>query len=109
LCADDQPRLSTPAEHQVRVGGEMEKATPARPVAVLVLGPLHPDVTRGLVGCFDVVEADAKTAPKLAPEVLSGIRGVACAGSISRSLVEKLPKLEIIASFGVGYDGIDVV
>lgn len=87
----------------------MEKATPARPVAVLVLGPLHPDVTRGLVGCFDVVEADAKTAPKLAPEVLSGIRGVACAGSISRSLVEKLPKLEIIASFGVGYDGIDVV
>ena len=38
------------------------------------------------------------------------IRGLARGGhaQITRALIERLPALEIIASFGVGYDGIDV-
>jgi lactate dehydrogenase-like 2-hydroxyacid dehydrogenase len=38
------------------------------------------------------------------------IRGLARGGHarIDRTLIEKLPRLEIIASFGVGYDGIDL-
>lgn len=79
-----------------------------RAVMVLVLTPLHPDVKRGLAGLFDVVEADAGAASMLAPAILSQIRAVACAGVVPRSLVDALPGLEIIASFGVGYDGIDV-
>jgi lactate dehydrogenase-like 2-hydroxyacid dehydrogenase len=86
----------------------MAKQRSDNSVAVLLLGPLHPDVKSGLGDRFEIVEADMDTADALAPSILSKIRGVACAGSISRSLVEKLPMLEIIASFGVGYDGIDV-
>jgi lactate dehydrogenase-like 2-hydroxyacid dehydrogenase len=39
------------------------------------------------------------------------IRGVARGGhfDVPRSLMERLPRLEIIANFGVGYDGIDLV
>jgi lactate dehydrogenase-like 2-hydroxyacid dehydrogenase len=40
----------------------------------------------------------------------SRIRGLARGGHarIDRDLIERLPRLEIIASFGVGYDGIDL-
>ena len=39
-----------------------------------------------------------------------GIRGLARGGHarIDRQMIERLPRLEIIASFGVGYDGIDL-
>jgi lactate dehydrogenase-like 2-hydroxyacid dehydrogenase len=38
------------------------------------------------------------------------VRGIARGGhaGIDRALIEQLPRLEIIASFGVGYDGIDL-
>jgi lactate dehydrogenase-like 2-hydroxyacid dehydrogenase len=37
------------------------------------------------------------------------VRAIACAqGQMSASLLERFPKLEIVASFGVGYDNIDV-
>lgn len=36
------------------------------------------------------------------------IRGVATVSAIDRALIDNLPRLEIIASFGVGYDGVDV-
>ncbi|MDQ2635222.1 MAG: 2-hydroxyacid dehydrogenase [Pseudomonadota bacterium] len=87
---------------------QMENPPFDRLAMILVLTPLHPDVMSGLAGRFDVVEADVSTARSLPPAVLSQVRGVACAGTIPRSLVDALPGLEIIASFGVGYDGIDV-
>ena len=39
------------------------------------------------------------------------VRGLARGGdaAIDRAFIDRLPRLEIIASFGVGYDGIDVV
>ena len=42
------------------------------------------------------------------PEVAASVRGIARGGhfAIDRALIESLPKLEIIANFGVGYDGI---
>src|SRR5262245_16807466 len=38
------------------------------------------------------------------------IRGIARGGhfNVDRALLDRLPKLEIIANFGVGYDGIDL-
>ena len=46
----------------------------------------------------------------LLAEVAPRVRGLVRGGhaSIDRALIERLPALEIIASFGVGYDGIDV-
>ena len=47
----------------------------------------------------------------LLAEVGPRVRGLARGGHahIDRALIERLPRLEIIASFGVGYDGIDVM
>ncbi len=43
-------------------------------------------------------------------EIAAGIRGIAPRGihRVSRSLIETCPDLEIIAVYGVGYDGIDL-
>lgn len=39
--------------------------------------------------------------------IASEIRAVAAGGKANAALIDRLPELEIIASFGVGYDGID--
>ncbi|MGH8681771.1 MAG: 2-hydroxyacid dehydrogenase [Burkholderiales bacterium] len=48
--------------------------------------------------------------PKLLAEVAPRIRGIQATGSatVDAALIDRLPKLEIIACCGVGYDGIDV-
>jgi hydroxypyruvate reductase len=47
---------------------------------------------------------------KLIAEVGPRIRGIQASGSsaVPASLIDSLPKLEIISCFGVGYDGVDV-
>ena len=44
------------------------------------------------------------------PEVAARARGIARGGhfAIDAALIESLPRLEIVANFGVGYDGIDL-
>ena len=44
------------------------------------------------------------------PELAARVRGIARGGHfpIDAALIESLPKLEIVANFGVGYDGIDL-
>nr|WP_117196256.1 2-hydroxyacid dehydrogenase [Rhizobium terrae] len=43
----------------------------------------------------------------LSQEVRTSIRGVACRARIDRQFIDALPNLEIIASYGVGYDAVD--
>ena len=47
---------------------------------------------------------------KLLAEAAPHVRGVQASGSssVGAALIDRLPKLEIISCFGVGYDGIDV-
>jgi hydroxypyruvate reductase len=47
---------------------------------------------------------------KLLADVSPRVRGIQASGSstVTAALIDRLPKLEIISSFGVGYDGIDV-
>jgi len=47
---------------------------------------------------------------RLLAEVAPRIRGIQASGSstVTADLIDRLPKLEIISCFGVGYDGIDV-
>jgi lactate dehydrogenase-like 2-hydroxyacid dehydrogenase len=52
---------------------------------------------------FEAADRDA-----LLAEIAPRIRGIA-GGSVNAALMEKLPRLEIIANFGVGYDSIDTV
>ena len=77
---------------------------------VLSFDQLPPFLTDPLNARFDFHHAVNKNDPaaleKLAPET----RAIAARGEtiVTRELMMRFPKLEIIAVFGVGYDGIDV-
>jgi lactate dehydrogenase-like 2-hydroxyacid dehydrogenase len=54
--------------------------------------------------------AEAEELAAVAPELMAKFRGIARGAhfDIPRDLIDRLPKLEIVANFGVGYDGIDL-
>ena len=78
---------------------------------VLVLGPAMPVILDGLAKAFTVHRpADAAARDKLVAELGPRLRAIAASGGhgvIDGALMSKLPKLEIVSSFGVGYDHID--
>jgi lactate dehydrogenase-like 2-hydroxyacid dehydrogenase len=71
-------------------------------IEILSIGSLPEGTGRALAEQFIV------RGPK---DDLSAIRGIARGGGrslVDRALIDRLPNLEIIANFGVGYDGIDL-
>lgn len=78
---------------------------------ILAADRLSPTVLTGVTSLFTLhqLPTGSDTEAFLA-EVGPRIRGLTRGGHahIDRALIERLPKLEIIASFGVGYDGIDL-
>ena len=80
-------------------------------IDLLVPGQLPAKTQATLAERFAVHRiAEAEEIPRIAPEILARFRGIARGAhfGIGRDLIEHLPKLEIIANFGVGYDGIDL-
>ena len=78
---------------------------------ILLVRPIMPLIEEGLTKHFTLHKlAEVGDEAAFFREVGPRIRGVAAggAGKAARALIEKLPALEIIANFGVGYDGIDV-
>ncbi len=74
---------------------------------ILVIGRPMPYVAAQLQAAFSVHEFPADAAGFSA---FGGVRGVAMAGSHAKldgAMMDRLPKLEIISNFGVGYDSID--
>jgi lactate dehydrogenase-like 2-hydroxyacid dehydrogenase len=74
---------------------------------VLVGAPLPPVTMAALDAAFCVHHLWQG----VADDVLARVRGVAAstlAGPVGEALFERLPALEIIANFGVGYDNIDI-
>ena len=68
---------------------------------VLAWGARNPVIEQGLAGRFNVLR-----------EARDDVRGLAVVGGHGRidgALMQQLPKLEIISSFGVGYDHVDAV
>jgi lactate dehydrogenase-like 2-hydroxyacid dehydrogenase len=76
-------------------------------IAVLVPGKMHDRVLAQLKDRFEVVTVDRDETLKLDAETAKRIRGVALSGAFPAAWFEQLPNVEIVASFGVGYDGID--
>ncbi len=75
---------------------------------VLMPGWMHEHARRMLGTHFNLVETpDCDIHTHLSPEVRASIRGVACRARIDRQFIDALPNLEIIASYGVGYDAVD--
>lgn len=77
------------------------------PEEILQTHKLHDRCEKALAERFTVHKLHAaKDKDALIAEVSGRVRAVA-GGGVSAELMNKLPKLEIIANFGVGYDSID--
>src|SRR4029077_13361226 len=78
---------------------------------VVLLGPLKPVVVKGLeAACTVHKAAEAKDADAFFA-AHAGARAIACSNTteaVPGSLMARFPKLEIVSSFGVGYDHMDV-
>lgn len=75
---------------------------------ILVPGAIRERVLDRLAGVFDVIRIDRADPALLPAAEAAGISGVAVSGTFGADMIGHLPALEVIASFGVGYDGIDV-
>jgi lactate dehydrogenase-like 2-hydroxyacid dehydrogenase len=73
-------------------------------IAVLIPGNIHERVLVRLKQRYDVIQADALT---LDAETAQRIRGVAVSGTLGAAAIDRLANVELISSFGVGYDGVD--
>ena len=76
-------------------------------IAVLVPGKIHDRVLAQLKDSFEVISVERDETLKLDAGTAQRIRGVALSGAFPAVWFEQLPNIEIVASFGVGYDGID--
>jgi len=79
---------------------------------VLAVGRLHARAVSRLEDTFVVTRLDRAAADEVPDGVRNRVRAVACvygagAGRIDGAFMDALPHLEIIANFGVGYDGVD--
>ncbi len=77
---------------------------------VLIYGPSKPIIDGGFPAHFTVHKCENKhDLDRLSPEVAARIRGVAVSGLVQAdgAMMGRFPKLEIVSSFGVGYDHID--
>src|SRR5215469_3194506 len=78
---------------------------------VLLIGPPKPVIVNGLSSAFSLVKfSDAKDRDKFFAETAPRVRGMAVAATEERvdgAFMQRLPRLEIVASFGVGYDHVD--
>src|SRR5499426_1191262 len=78
---------------------------------VLLIGPPKPVIVNGLSGAFNLVKfSDAKDRDKFFAERAPRVRGMAVAATEERvdgAFMTRFPRLEIVSSFGVGYDHVD--
>jgi lactate dehydrogenase-like 2-hydroxyacid dehydrogenase len=78
---------------------------------VLLIGPPKAVIVNGLAGPFNLIKlSDAKDPEKLFAEIAPRVRAIAVSGTEQRvngAFMTRFPKLEIISSFGVGYDHVD--
>src|SRR5262249_11288822 len=79
---------------------------------VLLWGPLKPTIVKGLEQGFTLHKlAEAKDRDAFLAEVAPRVRGIASTVSSMRidgDFMGRFPRLEILSTFGVGYDHVDV-
>ena len=74
---------------------------------VLVVGKFFDSVMSDLQAKFDVIHAESRDDLKtMSDESLANVAGLATHGWAPVDLMDRLPKLKLVSSFGVGYDGI---
>lgn len=78
---------------------------------ILIPAPMLPSAVDALAGSFTVhrlwQQGDAEAFLRIAGPGIRGMATSTFAGRVDARLFDQLPNLEIVASFGVGYDNID--
>jgi lactate dehydrogenase-like 2-hydroxyacid dehydrogenase len=85
-----------------------------RSITILVPGKLHEHAISRIGDSFRLVSIDRIDPALVTAELCDTVRGIAASPAIDRSFIgaeflRALPKVEIVANYGVGYDGIDAV
>ena len=78
---------------------------------VMLIGPLKPVVVKGLDAICTVHKVAAAKDPDAFIAAHSHVRAIACSDTackIPGDLMARFPNLELVSSFGVGYDHMDV-
>jgi len=78
-----------------------------RDVTILVPGKLYEHAVGRVDRSFRMVTIERSDAALVDAGMAGDVRGVAAMTGISAAFIDALPKLEIIASMGVGYDAVD--
>ncbi|MEP0943250.1 MAG: 2-hydroxyacid dehydrogenase [Rhizobiaceae bacterium] len=74
---------------------------------VLVVGKFFDSVMSDLQAKFDVIHAESRDdLATMSDESLAEVAGLATHGWAPVDLMDRLPKLKLVSSFGVGYDGV---
>lgn len=76
-------------------------------IAVLVPGKLSDHAAARIDRTFEMIRLESADPKAISPEMAGKVRGIAAFGGINSAFMDALPKLEIVASFGVGYDSVD--
>lgn len=77
------------------------------PVAILVPADFNDHAVGRIDKVFKLVRIERADPALVTDEMRATVRGIASYAGISAAMVDALPNLEIIASFGVGYDSVD--
>ena len=77
---------------------------------ILLIGPARPVISKGLMPAFNVHQLPRDGREELFSKDAPKVRGIAVAATSERldgAFMARFPRLEIISSFGVGYDHVD--
>ena len=85
----------------------MTRAEARLPVAILVPGDFNDHAVGRIDKAFKLVRIERADPGLVTEEMRAAVRGIASYAGISAAMIDALPNLEIIASFGVGYDSVD--
>jgi len=83
----------------------------AEKIELLLIGPPKPTIVNGLAPFTVHRLSDAKDQDAFLAGIAPRVRGIAASVSsekIGGALMSKLPRLEIVSTFAVGYDHVDV-
>ena len=85
----------------------MTKPEGRLPVAILVPADFNDHAVSRIDKAFKRVRIERADPALVTDEMRATVRGIASYAGISAAMIDALPNLEIIASFGVGYDSVD--
>jgi lactate dehydrogenase-like 2-hydroxyacid dehydrogenase len=76
-------------------------------ITILVPGRLHDHSVERIGKTFKLVQIKRADQALIDAALAAEVRGIAAMTTIDAAFIDALPKLEIIANFGVGYDAVD--